>query len=193
MITQKYMIMFIIYVQYIINCLGKISTMISIEYQYLSLNTSTSTWKRYLSTAQVPVQVPSTQYYNPVKPSQRASERVINVWNDMPADTVDFTSSSSSSSSSFYLPDNTTVCTSTSIQFRRAGQQGQTRTLTAALYLLLIFRNPLCVLILLHTWSVCPEAKQARGGAKRPEQRYFITSKHRTKYRYNKVCWMCHK
>jgi len=143
-ITQKYMIMFIIYVQYIINCLRKISTMIWIEYQYLSLNTSTSTWKRYLSTAQVPVQVPGT------------------VWNDMPADTVDFISSSSSSS--FYLPDNTTVCTSTSIQFRRAGQQGPTRTLTAALNLLLIFRNPLCVLILLHTWSVCPEAKQARGG-----------------------------
>ena len=159
-ITQTYMIMFIVYVQYIINCLRKILTMIWIEYQYLSLNTSTSTWKRYLSTAQVPVQVPSTQYYNPVKPSQRASERVINVWNDMPADTVDFTSSSSS----FYLPDNTTVCTSTSIQFRRAGQQGPTRTLTAALYLLLIFRNPLCVLILLHTWSVCPEAKQAREG-----------------------------
>jgi len=40
---------------------------------------------------------------------------------------------SSSSSSSFYLPSNTTVCTSTSIQFRRAGQQGPTRTLTAAL------------------------------------------------------------
>ena len=29
--------------------------------------------------------------------------------------------------------NNTTVCTSTSIQFRRAGQQGPTRTLTAAL------------------------------------------------------------
>ena len=155
MITQKYMIMFIIYVQYIINCLRKISTMISIEYQYLSLNTSTSTWKRYLSTAQVPVQVPSTQYYNPVKHSQRASERVINVWNDMPADTVDFTSSSSSS---FYLPDNTTVCTSTAIQFRRAGQQGLTRTLTAALYLLLIFRNPLCVLMCL------PRGEAGEGG-----------------------------
>ena len=37
------------------------------------------------------------------------------------------------SSSSFYLPNNTTVCTSTSIQVRRAGQQGPTRTLTAAL------------------------------------------------------------
>ena len=34
--------------------------------------------------------------------------------------------------SSFYLPNNTTLCTSTSIQFRRAGQQGPTRTLTAA-------------------------------------------------------------
>jgi len=190
-ITQKYMIMFIIYVQYIINCLGKISTMISIEYQYLSLNTSTSTWKRYLSTAQVPVQVPSTQYYNPVKPSQRASERVINVWNDMPADTVDFTSSSSSSSSSFYLPDNTTVCTSTSIQFRRAGQQGQTRTLTAALYLLLIFRNPLCVLMCLPRG----EASEGRGGGKTAWTKiaYFMTSKHRRKYRHNKVCWMCHK
>jgi len=40
---------------------------------------------------------------------------------------------SSSSSSSFYLPNNTTVCTFTSIHFRRAGQQGPTRTLTAAL------------------------------------------------------------
>ena len=39
----------------------------------------------------------------------------------------------SSLSSSFYLPYITTVCTSTSIQFRRAGQQGPTRTLTAAL------------------------------------------------------------
>jgi len=38
-----------------------------------------------------------------------------------------------SSSSSFYLPNNTTVCTSTSIQSRRAGQQGPTRTLTVAL------------------------------------------------------------
>ena len=38
-----------------------------------------------------------------------------------------------SSSSSFYLPNNTAVCTSTSIQFRRAGQQGPTRTLTGAL------------------------------------------------------------
>ena len=39
------------------------------------------------------------------------------------------------SSSSFDLPDNTTVCTSTSIQLRRAGQQGPTKTLglTAAL------------------------------------------------------------
>jgi len=37
------------------------------------------------------------------------------------------------SSSSFYLPNNTTVCTSTSIQLRRSGQQGPTRTLTAAL------------------------------------------------------------
>ena len=36
-------------------------------------------------------------------------------------------------SSSFYLPNNTTVCASTSIQFRRVGQQGPTRTLTAAL------------------------------------------------------------
>jgi len=34
--------------------------------------------------------------------------------------------------SSFYLPSNTTVCTSTSIQFRRAWQQSPTRTLTAA-------------------------------------------------------------
>ena len=40
---------------------------------------------------------------------------------------------SSSFLSSFYLPNNTTVCTSTSIQFRRAGQQDPTRTLTAAL------------------------------------------------------------
>ena len=32
-----------------------------------------------------------------------------------------------------YLPNNTTVCTFTSIQFTRAGQQGPTRTLTAAL------------------------------------------------------------
>ena len=39
----------------------------------------------------------------------------------------------SSSSSSFYLPNNTTVCTSTSMQLRRAGQQGPTRALTAAL------------------------------------------------------------
>jgi len=38
-----------------------------------------------------------------------------------------------SSSSSFYLPNNSTMCTSTSTQFRRAGQQGLTRTLTAAL------------------------------------------------------------
>ena len=38
-----------------------------------------------------------------------------------------------SSSSSFYSPNNTIVCTSTSIHFRRAGQQGPTRTLTAAL------------------------------------------------------------
>jgi len=45
----------------------------------------------------------------------------------------DASRSSSSSSSLFYLPNNTTVWTSTSIQFRRAGQQGQTRTLTAAL------------------------------------------------------------
>jgi len=36
------------------------------------------------------------------------------------------------SSSSLYLPNNTTVCTSTLIQFRRAEQQGPTRTLTAA-------------------------------------------------------------
>ena len=36
-------------------------------------------------------------------------------------------------SSSFYLPNNTTVCASTSIQFRRVEQQGPTRTLTAAL------------------------------------------------------------
>ena len=33
----------------------------------------------------------------------------------------------------FYLPNNTTVCASTSIQMRKAGQQGPTRTLTAAL------------------------------------------------------------
>jgi len=33
----------------------------------------------------------------------------------------------------FYLPNNTTVCTPTATQFRRAGQQGPTRTLTAAL------------------------------------------------------------
>jgi len=39
----------------------------------------------------------------------------------------------SSSSSSFYLPNNSTMCTSTSTQFRRAGKQGLTRTLTAAL------------------------------------------------------------
>ena len=32
-----------------------------------------------------------------------------------------------------YLPNNTTVCTFAPIQFRRAGQQGPTRTLTAAL------------------------------------------------------------
>ena len=38
-----------------------------------------------------------------------------------------------SSSSSFYFPNNRTVCTSTWIQFRKAGQQGPTRTLTAAL------------------------------------------------------------
>ena len=44
--------------------------------------------------------------------------------------------SSPSSSSSFYLPNITTVCTSTSIQFIRAVQlleQGQTRTQTAAI------------------------------------------------------------
>ena len=35
--------------------------------------------------------------------------------------------------SSFYLPNTTTVCTSTSIQSTRARQQGPTRTLTAAL------------------------------------------------------------
>jgi len=35
--------------------------------------------------------------------------------------------------SPFCLPNNTTACTSTSVQFRRAGQQGPTRTLTAAL------------------------------------------------------------
>jgi len=35
------------------------------------------------------------------------------------------------SSSSFYLPNNTTVCTFTSIQLRRAGQQGPTRALAA--------------------------------------------------------------
>ena len=46
---------------------------------------------------------------------------------------IDENQSSSSSSSSFYLPSNTTVCTSTSIQLRTAGQQGPTRTLTAAL------------------------------------------------------------
>ena len=34
---------------------------------------------------------------------------------------------------SFYSPNNTTVCTSTSIHFRRAGHQGPTRTLTGAL------------------------------------------------------------
>ena len=39
----------------------------------------------------------------------------------------------SSSSSSFYLPNNTTVCTFARIRFRRAGQQGLIRTLTAAL------------------------------------------------------------
>ena len=33
--------------------------------------------------------------------------------------------------SSFSLPNNTTVCTFTSIQLRRAGQQGPTRTLAA--------------------------------------------------------------
>jgi len=38
---------------------------------------------------------------------------------------------------SFYVPTNTTVCTSTSLQFRRAGQQGPTRKLTAALRRLL--------------------------------------------------------
>ena len=37
----------------------------------------------------------------------------------------------------FYLPNDTTVCTSASIQFRRAGQQGPTITLTAALKQLL--------------------------------------------------------
>jgi len=37
-----------------------------------------------------------------------------------------------SSLSSFYLANNITVCRSTSIQFRRRGQQGPTRTLTAA-------------------------------------------------------------
>ena len=36
-------------------------------------------------------------------------------------------------SSLFYLPNDTTVRASTSIQLRRAGQQGSTRTLTAAL------------------------------------------------------------
>jgi len=36
-------------------------------------------------------------------------------------------------SSSFYLPNNTTVCTSTSVQLRRAGQQGLTGTLSAVL------------------------------------------------------------
>jgi len=36
-------------------------------------------------------------------------------------------------SSSFYLPNNTTVCTFAWIRFRRAGQQGPIRTLTAAL------------------------------------------------------------
>ena len=39
----------------------------------------------------------------------------------------------SSSSSSFYLPNNTTVYTFAWIRFRRAGQQGPIRTLTAAL------------------------------------------------------------
>jgi len=38
-----------------------------------------------------------------------------------------------SSSSSFYLPNNTTVYTFAWIRFRRAGQQGPIRTLTAAL------------------------------------------------------------
>jgi len=42
---------------------------------------------------------------------------------------------SSSSSSSFYLPNNKTICTSTSIQFRRAGQQGSTRTVTVTGYI----------------------------------------------------------
>ena len=40
---------------------------------------------------------------------------------------------SSSSLSSFYLPNNTTVGTYASLQLSRAGQQGPTRTLTAAL------------------------------------------------------------
>ena len=35
--------------------------------------------------------------------------------------------------SSFHSPNNTTVCTFTMMQLRRAGQQGPTRTLTAAL------------------------------------------------------------
>ena len=38
-----------------------------------------------------------------------------------------------SSSSSFYLPNNTTVYTFAWVRFRRAGQQGPIRTLTAAL------------------------------------------------------------
>ena len=43
------------------------------------------------------------------------------------------TSLNPSSSSSFYLPNNTTVYTFAWIRFRRAGQQGPIRTLTAAL------------------------------------------------------------
>ena len=42
-------------------------------------------------------------------------------------------STTDTSSSSFYLPNNTTVCTFAWIRFRRAGQQGPIRTLTAAL------------------------------------------------------------
>jgi len=48
-------------------------------------------------------------------------------------------------SSSFYLPNNTTVCTFTSIHFRRAGQQGPTRTLTAALKQLVFVHIGYCV------------------------------------------------
>jgi len=42
------------------------------------------------------------------------------------------------SSSSSYLPNNTTVCAFASIQFRRAGQQGPTRTLKRVIKQLLM-------------------------------------------------------